>query len=142
HAGAMKLGGKERIENLIGLLRGQAHAGIADGYEDFLVFQQPRINGELPCSIHALHRINAVHDQVHHHLLQLHAISHDLRQVSSQIHRDKDVLPIGLALQDYDHLSHDFVYFHQLTVRAALLEELAYAADNFRRTSSIGDDSR
>src|SRR5271154_4566239 len=65
HAGAMKLGGKERIENLIRLLRGQPHAGIADGHENFLVIQQARNDEESPRPIYTLHRIDAVHDQVH-----------------------------------------------------------------------------
>ena len=45
HTSPVKLGGKERVENLIRVLRGQSHAGIADGHEDVVVFQQPGIDG-------------------------------------------------------------------------------------------------
>ena len=38
HAGAVRLGGKERIEDLIRLLRGQTHAGIADRHQADQIF--------------------------------------------------------------------------------------------------------
>jgi hypothetical protein len=41
------------------------------------VFRSLRLDGELARPTQVLHRIDAVSDQVHHDLLQLHAISHD-----------------------------------------------------------------
>src|SRR5713101_7974085 len=76
HTGPVNLRGKKRIEDLVRLLRGQPYAGITDGDHKLLVFRSPRLDGKLARSIHILHRINAVTDEVHHDLLQLHVISH------------------------------------------------------------------
>src|ERR1700682_3300576 len=46
HAGPLNFRRKERIENLVRLLRRQSHAGIAHGYEDVLVFRSLRIDIE------------------------------------------------------------------------------------------------
>jgi len=40
-----------------------------------------------------------------------------------------------------DHLANDLVHINQLTFRSILLEEQANPADDFRRTSSVFDDS-
>ena len=40
HAGAVRLGGKKRIEDLFRLLRGKPYAGIGDGYLKLLVFRR------------------------------------------------------------------------------------------------------
>src|SRR6266446_8226611 len=48
HAGAVRLGGKECVEDLVRLLRGQPHARIADGHEDLLVLSSLRLDDELP----------------------------------------------------------------------------------------------
>src|SRR6202044_15592 len=76
HAGAIRLGGEKRIEDLVQMLWGQPHAGIADGHLKLIVFHSERLDGELPRSAHGLHRIDAVYHEVHHDLLQLHAIPH------------------------------------------------------------------
>ncbi len=44
HAGPVGLGGKEGIEDLLRLLRGQPHAGISDGHHNFLVFRSLRLD--------------------------------------------------------------------------------------------------
>src|ERR1700682_48925 len=78
HAGAVSLSGKEGIEDLVRLLRGQPNAGVADRHHYLLALRTPRVDGKLARPIHIFHRIDAVHDEVHHDLLQLHTISHYL----------------------------------------------------------------
>src|ERR1700675_1987275 len=78
HAGAVSLSGKEGIEDLVRLLRGEAHAGIADRHHELLALRTVRVDGKLARPIHILHGIDAVHDKVHHDLLQLHTVSHYL----------------------------------------------------------------
>src|SRR6202171_2893734 len=85
HTRAMTLGGKEGVEDLICLLRGQSHAGVADGYHKFLILDSLRSNSELALCIQAFHRIDAVDHEVHEHLLQLHTVSHDLGKICGQI---------------------------------------------------------
>jgi len=88
HAGPIKLCGEERIENLIRLLRRQPHAGISDAHHEFFIFRSLRLDGELALPIHILHRGDAVHYEVHHDLLQLNAIAHDLRNIYRQLSPD------------------------------------------------------
>ena len=81
HASAVSLGGKERIKDLVCLLRWKPHAGIADRDQHLTILTALRLDDELARPIYILHRVDAVHHEVHQHLLQLHAISHDLREV-------------------------------------------------------------
>jgi hypothetical protein len=85
HAGAIGLGGKECIKYVIYLLRWKSHAGIGDRDQHLTIATALRLDSEFARPIHILHRIDAVHHQVHQHLLQLHAISHDLREVCSEL---------------------------------------------------------
>src|SRR5712691_1320597 len=140
HAGPMKLRGKERIEDLVRLLRGKPYAGIADGHHKSLVFRSLRFDDELARPIHIFHRIDAVTDEVHHDLLQLHAISHDLGKVRRQVPADRYGVSRHLAAQEDDHLSNNFVYIQQLPLRSTLLEEQADPTDDFRCTRSIFHD--
>src|SRR5438270_922883 len=68
HAGAMELGGKEGIKDLVRLLRGKSHAGIADRHQNLLVFRS-RLDLEFPRTVYIFHRLNAVDHEVHQHLL-------------------------------------------------------------------------
>src|SRR6202045_775579 len=86
HTDPMKLRGKEGIEDLVRLYW-QPHAGIADGHHKLPLFRSLRLDGELARPIQVLHRIDAVTDEVHHDLLQLHAISHDLGKICRQLRR-------------------------------------------------------
>ena len=81
HAGPIKLSGEECIENLVRLLRRQPHASISDAHHEFLIFCSLRLDSELAPPIHILHRGDAVHDEVHHDLLQLDPISLDLGKI-------------------------------------------------------------
>ena len=82
----MRLRGKEGVEDLVRLLRGQPNAGIADTNHKLLVSRSVRLDGEFARPLHILHRIDAVHHEVHHDLLQLHAIPADLRKIRRQLH--------------------------------------------------------
>jgi len=44
HAGAMGFGGKERVEDVVRMLRGQANAGIADGHQKLIAFCRLRLD--------------------------------------------------------------------------------------------------
>ena len=142
HADPMRLGGKEGVEDLVRLLRRQPHAGIADTHHKLLVSRSVRLDGEFARPLHILHRINAVHHEVHHDLLQLHAIPRDLRKICRQLHPYRYEVSRDLAAQEDDQPLNNFVYINQLPLRSALLEEQADPANDFRRTGCVFDDSR
>jgi hypothetical protein len=81
----MTLGGKKRVKDLVRLLRWKSDAGIADRDQQLTVLAALRLDPDFVCPIHILHRVNAVHHEVHEHLLQLHAISYDAGQVCSEL---------------------------------------------------------
>src|SRR6266851_4930792 len=60
HTSAMKLGGKEGFEDLVGLLlRRKSDTGVADRHRKVLVLRALRLDGELAGSIHIFHGIDA-----------------------------------------------------------------------------------
>src|SRR5713101_9675981 len=137
HSGPLRLRRKERLEYLVRLLRGKPYAGIADGHLKLLVFRSLRPDGQLTRSVHVLHRIDAIDHKVHQHLLQLHAISCNRGKLCRQLRPDQYVVSRGLAAQQNDHLTDDFVYIHQLPWRNTLLEEQAGPADDVGTIGSL-----
>src|ERR1700674_2709202 len=137
HTGPMKLRGKERTEDLVRLLQGQPHTVIADRHHELLVFRSLRFDRELARSMHVLHRIDAVVDEVHHDLLQLHAISHDLRKICRQLRPDRYGVSRQLAAQEEYYLANDFVYIQQLSLGSTSVKEQADSADDFSRARSV-----
>src|SRR6267154_2494805 len=80
HTGPLRFRRKKCLENLIRLLRRQAHSRVADRHYNFFVFCFLRLNQQLSLPIHIFHRLDAIDHQVHKNLLQQHAISHHLRK--------------------------------------------------------------
>src|ERR1700674_3905654 len=142
HPGAVSLGGKEGIENLVRLLRGQPHTGIANRHHYLFAIGTPRVDGKLARPIHIFHRVDAIHHEVHHDLLQLHTVCHYPRKRLRQLRPYCYGLPRYLVAQEDDHLPNEFVYVNQLPLRNALLEYQADSGDDFRRTGCVFDDSR
>jgi hypothetical protein len=137
HAGAVRFGGKERIKNLLLLVRRQAHAGIADRDQHVTILTALRLEGELAGPTHILHRVDAVHHEVHQHLLQLHAISHHLREVCRDCRPNGYTALSGLGVQEQCHLSNQFVDIDHLPLQRPLLEGQADAFDDVARTLSV-----
>src|SRR5246127_5284789 len=137
HSGAVWFGGKERIEDLVCLLRGQPHASIADRDQELFVFRSLRFDDEFARSIDILHGIDTVHDQIHYDLLQLHPISHDVRKILRQFGPEKYSVSRCLAMQEDDYCLNNSVYIHRLALRSAPLEEQANPADDVGRTRPI-----
>src|ERR1700674_285654 len=142
HTGAVNLRGKECIKYLVRLLRRQSHAGIADRDHKLLVRGSLRRDGERTRPLHLPHRVDAVDDEVHQHLLQLHAISHNLGNVRGQVRPDKYRVSRCLVAHQDDHLSDHFIYIHQLPLRSTLLEKQPDPVDNFRRPGCVFHDSQ
>src|SRR6267142_1988475 len=80
HTGPLRLRRKKCFENLIRLLRRQAHSCVADRNYNLFVFCLLRLNQQLSLPIHIFHRFDAIEHQIHKNLLQQHAISHHLRK--------------------------------------------------------------
>src|SRR6267143_111938 len=112
HARAVSLGGKERIEDLVCLLRWNPHARIADRDQHLTILTALRLDVELARHLHILHRVDAVHHEVHQHLLQLHAISHDLREVCSEFRPHEYGELSCLAVQEKYHCSNNLIYIN------------------------------
>src|SRR5580704_11479300 len=141
HTRAVSLRGKERIEDLVYLLRRKPGASIADGQQELVVFRSLRFDVELPRPICIPHRIDGIHHEIHENLLQLHAIDHDLGKIRRQLRPNYYVVSRCFAAEEDDHPSNNFVYLHQLPLRRTLLEELADSADDFGSTRPIVHDS-
>ena len=78
------------------LLRRQPDAGIADRNHQLPIFRPPRPDDELACLIDILHCIDAVHDEVHHDLLHLHRVCHDLGKIGFKVGADRNGIPASL----------------------------------------------
>ena len=126
----MRFGRIEWVEYLFRQLGRKPRSGIAEGQKNLFVFTLPRRDDYLPRSIDVFHRFDAVDDQVHDDLLQLHAIPDDAGQIGRQFRPGRYVVASRLAAQEGDGLPNDLVYINKLPLRRALLELRANSSDN------------
>src|SRR5258708_24383114 len=60
HAGSLRLGGEECIEDPGSLLRGQSHAGIADRDHHVTTLRSLRFDDQFPCRAQLLDGVDAI----------------------------------------------------------------------------------
>src|SRR5258708_2465686 len=70
HTGAVRFGGKERMEDLF-LLRGQTPAGIGNRDQQLTILGLLRLDRKFAPGVHVLHGINAIEHEVHQQLQQV-----------------------------------------------------------------------
>jgi hypothetical protein len=141
HAGAVGFGCKERVEYLFRQLRRKPYAGITDRHKNLVAFSAPRLDDHLSYPVNVLHRLDAVDDQIHRDLLQLHAIADDLRNIVGQFRPDRDVVSPCLAAQEGDGFSIDLVYINNLALEGTSFELRADSGDYRSCTLRISCDS-
>src|SRR6266849_6978701 len=79
HTSPVILGGKECLEDLFRLLRGQSHTGVADGDQQLTTLAHLRLDRKFTSSV--LHGLDSVEDEVHEHLLKLHSVCGDFGKI-------------------------------------------------------------
>ncbi len=83
-------------------------------------------------SVDILHRIDAVHDEIHHDLLRLYRVCHHLARFGSRSVRIENGVPVRFGTQQGNDLANDFIHIDQLPVRFALSR---YRADGALMTT-------
>src|SRR5947208_516522 len=77
HAGAVRFRREERVEDLIRDVRQKPHARITNRNKNLLVLGSLHPDEDLSRTLDVLHRFDAIDEQIHRDLLQLHAIPQD-----------------------------------------------------------------
>src|ERR1700677_2958796 len=85
HPRPLFLGGKERIEDLAGLVSRKSYAGIFHRYQKLFVAITLCAERELTRAIDGLHRLDPVDHQIHDDLLQLNAVRGNNRQPGREL---------------------------------------------------------
>src|SRR5271156_2400907 len=111
HTGPLVLGRNDRPEDLVCLLRGKSHTGIADRDQQLSVAGF-RLEGELTSVNRSLPSVNAVEHQVHENLLQLHRVRHNLGKIRGQVQANGDRVAVRFAAQQDKHFSNEFIYIN------------------------------
>ena len=98
HTGTVRLCGKERAEDLFGLLRRQANPRITDRDPQLSVLDLLRADRKFTCGA-VLHGLNAIQHQVHEYLLQLDTVCHDPGNILREVGAHRNRVPGGLVAQ-------------------------------------------
>jgi hypothetical protein len=85
HAGSLRLGRKEGIEDLLRLFWPHSHTRIADRDQKLTIVALLRLDRKFTSSAHVLHGFDAIEHEVHQYLLQLHTVCHDLGKTLSKL---------------------------------------------------------
>ena len=107
HTGALRFGGKERIEDPINFVGRDADTGVAHGNQQVAVLS--RIRGYCQISIGVARGLNCIQHEVHQDLFQLHAISYHFRKVFTKFEVDRYRIAPDVALQQKCDLTNQFV---------------------------------
>src|SRR5580698_4275846 len=113
HAAALRFRCEERVEDALGVARGQPGSCVFYRDLDVAVLTQLRVDGQHAACV--LHGLEAIEHQVHEHLLQLDPIGHTARKIVTQIGADGYTLAFGFALEHPDHFFDDLIHGDQLT---------------------------
>src|SRR5260370_34105533 len=125
HAGALRLGGEECIEDPGRLLRGQSHAGIADRDHQVTTLGSLRFDDQFTYRAQLLDGVDAIEHEVHEHLLQLHAVCLDLGKPRGKVGENGDGVAGRLAAQQDDYFFNDFVHIKRHALSDDILDKLA-----------------
>src|SRR5467141_2814898 len=138
HAAALRLGGKERRNDLVHLLHWQPHPRVTDRELELIVLQL-----RLDCKVSAgvPHGFDAVEHEVHEHLLQLHTVYNDVREFGAKVRAHGNRESTSLTVQQREHFFNDSVYVDQFTLWRRLPVERPYPIDDLSRAIPIFVDS-
>src|SRR5690349_12655062 len=102
----------------------------------------PRSYGDYSRAIQdRAHGLDAVHDQVQQHLLQLNPVAEDLRLGAGQVGVKRDAVAMQLAANECKHLPDSVVDVDSCEWRSGFPGERAETADHVRRTCYIVRDA-
>src|SRR6266446_6359715 len=107
HSNPPRFGGKERLEDAVGILRIKSFPGILNLDQHALRMFSGRDEKFPPPIGNHIHCFNGVQDQVQHDLPQLNAITKHCGNVRGQVHSHRNPAPDKLVLGQSQHLPDD-----------------------------------
>src|SRR5438270_8699376 len=114
------LGGKERVINLVDMLRRNAGATVTDVYLDAVSIGR----ADVQRAAFARHGIFGVQEQVQEHLLQLAGVAMDQRQSGVELRLYLHARGLELVLQERERFSNDLIQIDGAEFRGARTREI------------------
>jgi hypothetical protein len=143
---AVRLGRIERLEQPIQLFRLKPDAAVLDADRDrraSVVRVDTAADVEAPVPfVRAAHRVHGVHDQVQQHLLELHAIAENEREVCRHVGSNRDTSRGRLGARQRHDLVHQVREPDWDPIRRRSLRHGAHALDHGARSLGIAIDVR
>src|SRR5579864_1898832 len=130
------LGGKERVINLVDMLRRNAGAAVTDVDLDAVSVGR----ADVQRATFARHGVFGVQEQVQEHLLQLSGVAMDQRQSRVQIGLHFHVRGLELMLQQRERFRDDLVQIDGAEFRGAGAREIQQVVDDFRSAECLARD--
>jgi hypothetical protein len=72
----------------------------------------------------------------------LHTVCHDFWKILCKLGADRDLVAAGLAAQQHNHFSNEFININQLRLQPAFLEQQADSANDVSRAGYVFNNSR
>src|SRR5258708_39491 len=136
HARPLWLRSMERFKNPFATFRRQPYAGIADRNDQLSFGIRSRSTRQLASSV--FHGLDRIQDQVHEHLLKLHPVCQDVRQICLEVGMDSDRVSNSFGPEQGSHFPNDVFDVHHLALRGSVfLVEGPQTVDNIGCTVSV-----
>ena len=144
HAHAVRLGGDKRVEDLREPVGGDAGAGVVDADLDNRRARRAiasRGHADPPIlPARAVEGVHAVENEIEQHLLNVHAIATDVRDIAGHGHVQLHVPRRRVDPQERRDLIHERADLEPPGVERAALEQGAHALDDPARPLVVGAD--
>src|SRR5438128_5988225 len=138
HTHAAGLGGVEGAEELVNRVRLDTDAGVVYRYHQLIALVWPRSNDQLPQPIaDGRHGLDAVHDEIEDHLLQLYAIRKRLGQLRGELQLQRHLMPEQLGPYEGHNVADHAVDVQASLVARTLRRQLADSLDYLRRPVAV-----
>src|SRR5208337_1235121 len=141
HAHAAGLGGVERVKDFVYHLRVNTCPRVFNRYLHLVRVNVPGGDHQFSCPVtYFAHRFDSIHDQVQDHLLQLHLIAENRKNVIPKPRSDNHGVSLRFVANEAEDFADGFVQVQLFSRRYGLLCQGANPGDDFTGSLPVADD--
>ena len=143
HAKTVGFGREEGVEDALRDGRVEPRAGILDRNLQTIRRGEGDGHGQLPPAVaDRCHGLDAVHDQVQQHLLQLDPVAQHRLRAGGQIRVQHDAVPLQFAAGENQHLLNGVADVEAGQLQSGFLGQRPQTADHVARRGAVALDAR
>ena len=141
HPHSTGLGGVERVKDFVYHLRVNTYPRVFNRYLHLIRVNVPGGDHQFSCPvIYIAHRFDSIHGQVQHHLLQLHPIAENRKNVIRKLRPDHHALSFRFVADEGKDFPDGFIQVQLFCRGRSLFCQRPNPGDDFTGSLPVADD--